>query len=122
MKKAILFLLVVFQISCANERAPLLIGNWQCAEITEEGVALKINFADVKFRFDETGFYQYQSTLAYKEEGTYRLQRDLLYTTDTLDKTAVEKVVRITSITVDSMYLKMNDSGRERIMRLFKVQ
>lgn len=120
MLRITIFLLVVFLFSCSNERAPLLIGDWQCAEITEEGVALKINFEDVKFSFNEEGFYNYQSTLAYKEEGTYRLQRDLLYTTDTLDKTAVEKVVRITSITADSMYLKMNDSGRERVMRLFK--
>jgi hypothetical protein len=95
-------------------------GNWQAASLMEEGQPMKVNVDAIYFNFDENGGYEYSGTLKYKEKGSYYLQGDLLYTTDTLNESSVEKAVRITKLTPDSLFLKMNASGKEQFLHLYK--
>lgn len=109
---------ITLLISCENENATAILGSWQCTEILEEGEPLELDASVINFSFDEKNQYTYQGTLTYKEAGSYRLVGDKLYTTDTIDATAVEKVVKITLLTADSMNFKMNAAGKERILKL----
>ena len=122
MKKLILccFSLAILTISCNKYAKKDISGTWQAAQIIEEGKALEVNVDAIGFTFDEMGGYEYSSTLKYQEKGSYYLERDLLYTTDTLNQGSVQKAVRITKLTPDSLHLKMNDAGKERVLHLYK--
>ena len=112
-----LFLLLAFA-SCENKFSSQLIGKWQAFELLEEGTPLEVQPEVINFNFMENGMYTYQGTLTYKEAGSYYLKSDLLYTLDTINEGSVEKAVRIMSINSDSLLIKMNDRGKERIMKL----
>jgi hypothetical protein len=45
----------------------------------------------------------------------------LLYTLDTINQASSEKAVKIVNLTPDSLFLKMNEEGKIRIVKLFKV-
>jgi len=107
---------------CDNPNKKLLIGKWQADKILEENKPLEVDFSSINFNFTEAGMYNYQSTLDYREAGSYYLQSNLLYTLDTLNEASMEKAVKITKLTQDSLFLKMNEDGKERIMRLFRVK
>jgi len=117
------FALLCFSFfSCENKNAQALPGDWQCVRILEEGAPLELETSDIKFSFTPDGLYTYQSTLAYREAGTYRLAGDKLYTRDTINANALEKVVKIALLTPDSLHFKMNDGGKERIMELVRAR
>lgn len=116
-----LFILSIITLGCENQNATAILGSWNCSEILEEGKALEIDISTIKFSFDEAGQYTYQGNLKYKEAGNYHLVGDKLYTTDTIDNTAVEKVVRIILLNNDSMHFKMNVAGNEQIMKLARA-
>ncbi len=123
MKTAIAIIASLFLLcSCENPNKRLLIGNWQTSEILEEGKPLEVDFSLIDFNFTEAGLYDYHSTLNYREAGSYYLQSNLLFTLDTLNEASMEKAVKITKLTQDSLFLKMNENGKERIMRLFRVK
>ena len=46
----------------------------------------------------------------------------MLYTLDTVNKASSEKAVQIEMLTCDSLYLKMDANGSERIVKLYKVK
>lgn len=95
-------------------------GNWSGIEFTEEGDSVLIDPTELKFYFSETGTYTYDGTLRYREEGEYRLERDLLVTKDALVDTAAEKAVRILTLNPDTLRLKMNAGGREQLLTLLR--
>lgn len=112
----LLFCLVLF--SCENQYENQLLGKWQAYELLEEGKRLEVQPEVINFNFMENGLYTYQGTLTYKEAGNYYLKSDLLYTVDTVNEGSVEKAVRIMSLNPDSLLIKMNDRGKERVMKL----
>lgn len=114
------FAFALLTVSCEKFTKKDISGNWQAANIIEEGTPLEVNVDAINFSFDENGGYEYASTLKYKEKGSYYLQGDLLYTLDTINEGSVEKAVRITMLSSDSLYIKMNDAGKERILHLYK--
>ena len=116
----LLTIISLLAISCENQNAQAILGSWNCSRILEEGEPIALDVSAINFTFDEADNYTYQANLKYREAGTYRLVGDKLYTRDTLDKNAVEKVVKIILLTSDSMHFKMNDGGKERIMKLSK--
>ena len=120
MRFLIVSFVLISLISCENKFAQDILGTWQCIDVSEEGNSLDLDVSVINFSFDENRGYTYQGTLAYKEAGSYRLVGDKLYTTDTVDVNAVEKVVKITLLEGDSMKFKMNDGGKERIMSLVR--
>ena len=98
-----------------------LYGTWQAVAVTEEGDSLALNPAEIKLSFAENK-YEFMSTLNYKEAGTYQLQSNLLLTKDTTRNNLLEKGVEITKITTDSLFIRMNEQGRERKMILVKSE
>jgi hypothetical protein len=82
---------------------------------------LDIDISTLRFAFFESGHYTFQGTLDYREAGTFSIKGDLLYTLDTINQASSEKAVKIVNLTPDSLFLKMNEEGKIRIVKLFKV-
>lgn len=99
-----------------------MIGHWKAQEVTEDGMPLDVDLSTLGFVFSKDGYYQYHGTLNYREAGTFSLNGDLLYTLDTINQASSEKAVKIINLTNDSLALKMNEEGKIRIVKLFKVK
>ena len=113
-----IFILALF-VSCNAINKKQLKGEWTAVQLTEEGDTLNVNLEEITLNFDDNA-YQFTSTLNYGESGTYRLAENLLYTQDTLSGDALEKVVEITKIKVDSLFIRMNEGGKERLLVMKK--
>jgi len=115
-----LFLLLIFVLSsCGGIDKEQLKGNWTAVELTEEGDSLKVNLDEITLNFKDKG-YDFTSTLNYKEAGTYSLEKNLLMTLDSLNEGTIEKVVEITKLQNDSLFIRMNEAGKERILVMTK--
>jgi len=101
--------------SCGGIQKEQLKGKWTAVQLTEEGDSLKVNLEEITLDFDEAG-YDFTSTLNYKEAGIYALQDNLLTTLDSLNEGPEEKVVEITKLQNDSLFIRMNEAGKERIL------
>lgn len=97
-----------------------LAGNWKAVEITEEGDSLAVDLSGIRFEFTNDGHYYFHSTLNYEEAGTYRLDGPYLFSTDTTQEISREKAVEIVLLNADSLQLRMQELGKERIMLLKK--
>lgn len=122
MKYLIVILGIVFLSSCSSVEEDLLVGDWQATEIIEEGQTLPVNLEEIKLSFGSNDFYLFNSTLNYEEAGSYFLDSKYLFTTDTVNHASSEKAVEVIKLTSDSLVLKMNDSGKERLLRLSKMK
>ncbi|MCO6478576.1 MAG: lipocalin family protein [Phaeodactylibacter sp.] len=116
------FALLLLLGACSPVDKSLIEGTWKGVAVVEEGSPLNdVDPGVIELSFREKG-YAYSSTLNYKEAGTYYIDSKYLYTTDTLNQASTEKAVEIVKLTTDSLVLKMNDSGRERLLMMEKVQ
>ena len=114
-------LMVLLFNACAQDDPNLLIGSWTAYDVLEEGQSLDINASEIKLDFHNEEIYSYKSTLDYQEAGQYTVQSSYLYTTDTLQENqAARKAVEIIQLTADSLQLRMNDEGKERILKMLK--
>lgn len=114
-------LIILMFGACNTEETNLLLGDWTGYEVLEEGEKLDINAREIQLTFNEGDVYTYSSTLDYKEAGKYNVQASYLYTTDTLSASqGGRKAVEIIQLTIDSLQLRMNDNGKERILKLLK--
>ena len=109
--------LLLFCTCEAYEKSELS-GNWQAVNLTEEGDSLAVDLSDIRFEFRDDGRYYFHSTLNYEEAGTYRLDGPYLFSTDTLKSLSREKAVEIMLLNADSLQLRMQELGKERIMLL----
>lgn len=117
----LLALIMMNCISCNPYHSDDLHGQWQAVSLTEEGDSLAVDPQEIRFEFMEGDRYAFQSTLAYKEAGTFRLDGPYLFTTDTLvSGLQLEKAVEIQTLANDSLVLLMQDRGKERILVLVK--
>ncbi len=62
--------------------------------------------------------YAFSSTLNYREEGSWRLEDEVLYTTNELVDNPYEKAVYILQLKRDTLVLWMVDDGKERVLTL----
>ena len=95
-----------------------LAGSWHAVEITEEGDSLAVDLKGIRFEFTDNARYYFHSTLNYEEAGTYRLDGPYLFSTDTTQEVSREKAVEIVLLNNDSLQLRMQELGKERIMLL----
>lgn len=109
-------------LNCKQVDETLLIGKWQATEIVEGGELLDIDYSPVNFEFNQQGQYVFNSTIDYKESGRYYVMKELLFTLDTLNKASSEKAVEVSTLTTDSLVLKMMANGKDKIMRLYRIQ
>ncbi len=109
-------------LQCNGQKEKQLNGEWRASEIIEDGMPLDLDISTLRFTFYNEGHYAYSGTLDYQEAGTYSVNGDLLYTLDTINQASSEKAVKIVNLTQDSLFLKMNEEGKIRVVKLFKVK
>jgi len=115
-----LFGLLIFLVtSCGGLDQEQLKGKWTAVTLTEEGDSLKVNLDEITLNFKDKG-YDFTSTLNYKEAGVYSLKKNLLTTQDSLNEGTIEKVVEITKLQNDSLFIRMNEGGKERLLVMTK--
>jgi hypothetical protein len=112
------FLLFLFLISCStdNTQNELLYGNWQAISWTVDGQESGRNVSTVSFEFKADNVYS-ASFGQQKEEGTFRLQNDKLYTTA---QGKVEKMVSLPKISNDTIIMDMNRQGEAEQLTLVR--
>lgn len=109
-------------VGCDPYEEEKLVGEWQASYISENGQPLNIDYTPINFMFTTDGFYHFNSTIDYKEAGTYYLNGDLLFTLDTLNSASSEKAVQVMDLTEDSLHLKMMANGKDKLMKLYRVK
>jgi hypothetical protein len=119
-KISISAVLTLLLLACAPSNEKMLCGQWQGIIVLENGDSLEIDPSIIRISFNEQNGYTYASTLNYREAGTFYADAKYLYTTDTLNQATTEKVVEIVKLTEDSLFLKMSEAGRERLLKLVK--
>lgn len=107
--------------SCTSVEKDLILGKWQAVSVTEKGVELNIPTEDVQLNFLTSTTYTYQSTLRYRESGSYHLDNKYLYTIDTLNQASKQKAVEILLLSEDSLHLKMMEANEERVLKMVKI-
>lgn len=75
---------------------------------------MRLDPQQVRFDFQPDGRYHYQSTLRYREAGTYRVEGNFLLARDTTNLGSVQRVVRIELLKPDSLVLRMKEGELER--------
>jgi lipocalin-like protein len=106
---------------CESWNEKKLCGKWQAASVTENGMPVDVALDEIGFEFSTNGFYNFHSTIDYREAGTFSLRGDLLYTLDTINEASSEKTVKVLTLTADSLAIKMHEDGHPRILTLYKI-
>jgi hypothetical protein len=114
----VLFMAMVLAVACSKFKQRDIVGKWEGALITQGEDTLKIDPKILKFSFDENKKYTFEGTLRHKEAGDYSVYNKYLFTTDRLAEKAEEKAVEILLLSADSLHLRMNDGGNERVLKL----
>lgn len=115
---SLILLLPLLLVACSNMEEKKLVGKWQATSLTEDEMPIPVNPSEVGFEFFKNGYYHFRSTLNYHEAGTFSVRGSLLYTLDTLNEASTEKSVQILELTKDSLFLKMNNEGKIRMVKL----
>lgn len=123
MNKGPLLLLILFFsfLGCDDhsEELRLISGNWKGVSLSEEGLSMPLDSNAVSFFFNpELLAYTFSSPLGYREEGTFFLEKKYLFTMDTINQSSSEKMVELIQLSTDSLVLKMQENGRDRILKL----
>ncbi len=112
-----LILLLLLFASCnpsVNEK--LIVGNWSGVEWLSGGSPSNLNAMDTHFNFDDKGRYTYEYS-GKKEEGTYKIENDMLFTKPTGE---LEIMVKIVKLTTDSLVFDMSRGGTSETLTLIK--
>lgn len=120
MKTIFLSLMVACSIiSCNNTPNPnekLIIGNWQAVSwVNTAGQAVE-QTQTVQFNFTPDGKYSYTNE-GVKENGTYKIENDMLFTTAEKQN---EMMVKIAKATNDSLVFEMSRGGQNEVLRLVR--
>jgi hypothetical protein len=119
MKKTILFTSIALSllISCADTtNNKTIIGNWQAVAWEAAGKPVPRNVETTSFTFTDKGAYSFENS-GNKEEGTYKVEIDKLFTTA---KGKQEIMVKIVKATNDSLVFDMNNGGQEETITMLK--
>lgn len=111
----------LFLSACRTADTGAIVGSWQAFEVLEEGEPLLVNAEEINFSFGDDASYQYSSTLNYREAGSYFVDAKYLFTTDTINNASSEKAVEIIKLNPDTLFLRMQEGNKERIMKLKKL-
>ncbi|MEM1359637.1 MAG: hypothetical protein AAGF89_15650 [Bacteroidota bacterium] len=97
----------------------LLLGSWRAVSVEQAGDSLRLNPAEIAFTFRPDNRYLYESTLKYREAGTWRYEAGFLFARDTTSKPESERIVAVELLTVDSLQLLMRaDTVKRRVLLL----
>ncbi len=108
-------------VACGNPYEKKLLGKWQAVAVLENDTPMDINPEVIWFQFSPHQQYEYHGTLKYREAGSYYLESKYLHTIDTINQASTEKAVEITRLTDDSLFLRMSEGSKERIIKLVRI-
>ena len=99
-----------------DDKKPLLFGKWQATSWKVNGKESGRDYKSVNFEFkaDDTYSTAFDSQT---EKGTYRLSGDKLYTTG---ENKIEKMVKLSTFTADTIVMDMNRAGTSEELILAK--
>lgn len=116
---AILFCCALSLTSCGMWKSYQLQGQWQGVRLMEGKDSVAVDPSLILLTIDKDS-YSFSSTLNYREQGSWRLEDDVLYTTNELVDTPYEKAVYIQQLKRDTLVLWMMDEGQERVLTLHR--
>ena len=106
---------IIFFAGCANtENNKKIIGKWTGTEWLVNNAPSNLDAAKASFNFDEKGNYSFDYA-GTKEEGTYKVENDMLFTKPANQQ---EIMVKIFKLTTDSLVFDMNRSGQAERLTL----
>ena len=111
-------IVLLLLLACQSPEEDLLSGSWRGSVILENGDSLEIDPSHIRLVLHPGGTYEYESTLNIQEAGAFHVQQPYLYTRDTLNEASAEKAVEIILLSADSLHLRMNDAGKERLLKM----
>ena len=113
--KLVPFLLLL--LSCGNsENKKLIVGNWAGTEWLVGGKPSDLDVKNTYFTFNDKGEYTYEYS-GNKEQGTYIIEKDMLFTTP---KGEHEMMVKIVKLTKDSLIFDMNRGGQPESLTMLR--
>ena len=117
MKRSYLLLVVVLLLSASctnNENNKMIMGNWKGVEWL--GSTSNLDAKKASFTFDDKGNYSFVYDNN-KEEGTYKVENDMLFTKPANQQEIMVKIVKLTK---DSLTFIMNRSGQAETLILIR--
>lgn len=114
-------LFIIFSASCSEFSSADLHGKWEAVVVIEEGDTLQVDYPSIQLHLNESGTYQYNGTLNYKEAGNWQYKSKHLLTTDTLKLNSPEKAVLISSFQDNSFEMTMEENGKKRMMKMSRI-
>ena len=118
MKNILIALVLLPLVACqkANDKNPALFGIWQGTEWLIMDKPSGMDATRVSFEFKEDGTYSAQFG-DQKQSGTWRTEKDKLYTTETGKKEILVKLLKYDGAALD---FEMNRGGQKEILKLVK--
>lgn len=127
MKSPIIFRSIVLGTlgfgACQPEHVPsdkVLTGKWQAYCALQNADTLLIDLKPIYLELMENERYQFRGVLNQQEAGTWRREKDLLYTLDTTHASA-EKAMRIRSYGSDTLSIQMHRDGHDLFLFLNRL-
>ena len=114
---SVLITVILSLSSCGNnENNKMIVGNWAGTEWLVNGAASNLDGKKASFTFTDKGSYNfiYDNN---KEEGTYKVENDMLFTKPTNEQEIMVKIVKLTK---DSLTFNMNRSGQAETLVLIR--
>ena len=109
--------LLLLLASCANtQNNQLIIGKWAGAEWLVNGKASGLQAQSTFFTFDDKGAYTY-SYLGSGENGTYKVENEMLFTTPAYEQEIMVKIIKLTQ---DTLAFEMNRSGQVETLTMLR--
>jgi hypothetical protein len=117
---SVLFVIASFCFSLVaceeSENEKLIVGSWSGIEWLVDGKPSGKNAIATRFDFDSTGKYTYDYA-GNIEKGTYKVEKDNLFTKP---EGGLEMMVKIATITNDSLVFDMSRGGRPEKLTLLR--
>ena len=118
------FLLALLAITgCQKDNQSYkLVGNWQAYQVLQNGEPMQLSPSEIQLNVLSNGRYLYRSTLNYEEAGHYEIDGPYFIAMDTVHNNTEERVVEWTSISLDTLQLRMMTEGNEQLVKMSRVK
>ena len=116
-KTYFILVFIVLLAGCANsENNKKIIGKWEGTEWLVNAAPSSLEADKAFFIFDDKGKYSFEYAGS-KEEGTYKVENDMLFTKPANQQ---EIMVKIFKLTKDSLVFDMNRGGQSERLTLLR--
>ena len=103
-------------IACNSNNKEQMIGNWNAVSFIQEDSTFQIDLSSVQLSFDELDNYCYSSNLKHEECGHYKLQKNFLLLSDTINQGQTEKNLFFEFISEDYLLIKMKQNELDQTL------